>query len=87
MPDRFHRADPVSDPLATVGRMMIDCGQCAVRGDSCADCVVTFLSIGVRGDAAAPAAARTADLDTAERGALAVLADHGLVPPLRLRTG
>jgi hypothetical protein len=67
--------------------MMIDCGQCAVRGDSCADCVVTFLSIGVRGDAAAPAAARTADLDTAERGALAVLADHGLVPPLRLRTG
>jgi hypothetical protein len=55
--------------------MIIDCGQCRVRGDSCADCVVTFLTIGVRGGA---------DLDEAERGAIGVLADSGLVPPLRL---
>ncbi len=57
--------------------MIIDCGQCRVRGDSCADCVVTFLTIGVRGSA-------PPELDEAERGAIGVLADSGLVPPLRL---
>jgi len=74
--------------------MIIDCGECAVRGDACADCVVTFLTIPVRpaepavagADASAtgPAAARV-ELDAAEQGALGVLADSGLVPPLRLR--
>ena len=96
----------------SVTRMIIDCGECAVRGDACADCVVTFLTIPVRPaepparpggplpDVAAPVAsaapgagalververAERVDLDAAERDALAVLADSGLVPPLRLR--
>lgn len=45
-----------------------------MRGDGCADCVVTFLTVPV----GAP------DLDDAERGAIEVLASSGLVPPLRL---
>ena len=76
----------MSDPVASVAAMMIDCGQCAVRGDACTDCVVTFLTIGVR-DVPEPAAATVtavADLDAAERHAIDVLARSGLVPPLRL---
>jgi hypothetical protein len=57
--------------------MLIDCGTCTVRGDACADCVVTFLTIPVR-------SAGPPELDEAERGAIAVLAEQGLVPPLRL---
>jgi hypothetical protein len=75
--------------------MIIDCGQCAVRGDACTDCVVTFLTIGVREagtehdpqQRAVPDVGLPADLDAAERGAIDVLARSGLVPPLRLRTG
>lgn len=72
--------------------MIIDCGECAVRGDACADCVVTFLTIPMRpvapGAASGPAdpgVDTRVELDAAERGALDVLADSGLVPPLRLR--
>ncbi|MDT0164325.1 hypothetical protein Q9R32_01995 [Actinotalea sp. AC32] len=36
--------------------MIIDCGTCTVRGDACADCVVTFLTIPVRAGADAPEA-------------------------------
>ncbi|MBC7290134.1 MAG: hypothetical protein H5T83_02200 [Actinotalea sp.] len=57
--------------------MMIDCDGCAVRGDACSDCVVTFLTIPVRSRG-------PVDLDPAERDAIAVLAGSGLVPPLRL---
>lgn len=78
------RIGVVSEALATVADMKIDCETCTVRGASCADCVVTFLTIEVRG---APAL----ELDEAERAALEVLASSGLVPPLRLagsvRTG
>ncbi|KGM17268.1 hypothetical protein [Actinotalea fermentans] len=74
--------------------MIIDCGECAVRGDACTDCVVTFLTVPVR--PAEPAAPRMAgardeashgrvELDAAEQSAMGVLADAGLVPPLRLR--
>lgn len=74
--------------------MIIDCGECAVRGDACADCVVTFLTVPVRPrEPAAPVSSRCPDgapgacveLDAAEQGAVGVLADAGLVPPLRLR--
>jgi len=69
--------------------MMIDCGSCAVRGQACADCVVTFLTIPVRasagGDPASAGAVDAVDLDAAERGAISVLAESGLVPPLRMR--
>ena len=66
--------------------MLIDCGQCAVRGEACADCVVTFLTIGVR-EAGPEPLPPPADLDAAERDAIDVLARSGLVPPLRLEPG
>ena len=71
--------------------MIIDCGSCTVRGDACADCVVTFLTIPVRpADVPVPAghaeaAPEPIELDDAERGAIGVLARSGLVPPLRLK--
>ena len=80
----------MSDPAASVPGVIIDCGQCTVRGAACTDCVVTFLTIGVgpgRRDHDQPRASGgpgTADLDAAERDAIAVLAKSGLVPPLRL---
>ena len=55
--------------------MLIDCDGCAVRGPGCPDCVVTVL-LG--------ATPHRVELDEVERHALAVLADGGLVPPLRL---
>ncbi len=55
--------------------MLIDCDTCAVRGHGCADCVMTVL-LGL------PPAGL--DLDATERAAIDVLAEHGLVPPLRL---
>ncbi|HYY10444.1 MAG TPA: hypothetical protein VE781_05865 [Kineosporiaceae bacterium] len=70
--------------------MLIDCDACAVRGPACGDCVVTVLLAGpavhahTGGPPGAPEPATTAELDAAERAAIAVLADCGLVPPLRL---
>ena len=52
----------------------IDCDTCQVRGLHCHDCVVSVLL--------GPPAELTFDDD--ERRALDVLADSGLVPPLRL---
>lgn len=63
----------------TVAGMIIDCTSCTVRGEACADCVVTFLTIPVRAGLE-----ECADLDEAERTAIDVLAASGLVPPLRL---
>lgn len=54
----------------------IDCDTCLVRGLACQDCVVTVL-LGPPPELS---------LDAEERLALAVLADSGLVPPLRLVT-
>ncbi|MCX6395848.1 MAG: hypothetical protein NTV23_05135 [Propionibacteriales bacterium] len=56
--------------------MHIDCGTCAVRGLSCHDCVVTVL-LGPPPELS---------FDHEEQLALAVLADSGLVPPLRMVT-
>ena len=52
----------------------IDCDTCVVRGLACHDCVVTVLL--------GPPPELTIDDD--ERRALDVLAQGGLVPPLRL---
>ncbi|WP_370249981.1 hypothetical protein [Nocardioides sp.] len=52
----------------------IDCDSCEVRGLACHDCVVTVLL-------GPPPELR---LDEEERRALDVLAESGLVPPLRL---
>lgn len=50
--------------------MIVDCHTCTVRDIACGDCVVTMLLGPV-------------DMET-DRGVLAVLADAGLVKPLRL---
>jgi len=62
-------------PATVVGMTTrIDCDTCVVRGLACHDCVVTVLL--------GPPPELTLDDD--ERRALDVLADGGLVPPLRL---
>ncbi len=58
--------------------MLIDCDRCEVRGLACSDCVVSVL-LGTPEDGA--------ELDRAEQEAIDVLADAGLVPPLRLVVG
>ncbi len=58
--------------------MIIDCGSCAVAGPACGDCVVTVLLGG-------PSQSATFhELADEHAAALVVLADSGLVPPLRL---
>jgi hypothetical protein len=56
--------------------MLIDCADCVMRDVACGDCVVTFL-IGPPD--------RT--FEPVEQAALAVLADGGLIPPLRMVPG
>ena len=50
--------------------MLVDCATCTMKDLACGDCVVTLLLGPV-------------DVQ-ADRGVLGVLADAGLVPPLRL---
>jgi hypothetical protein len=57
--------------------VIVDCDTCVVRGPSCGDCVVTFLL-------GPPEGWAVEGLPGDELAALAVLADSGLVPPLRL---
>ncbi len=64
-------AVPVSVSAMTT---RIDCDTCVVRGPACGDCVVTVL-LGPPPELA---------FDDDERRALEVLAESGLVPPLRL---
>jgi len=54
--------------------MLIDCDSCAVRGDACSDCVMSVLV----------APPPVVEWDEDERRALALLADAGLLPRLRL---
>lgn len=54
--------------------VVIDCDTCAVRGPACHDCVVTVL-LGPPPEAG---------FDAEEQRALAVLAESGLVPRLRM---
>jgi len=75
--------------------MVIDCERCEVRGIACGDCVIGVL-LGVPGvppavpdgpeeaSAARPSGASAVQLDAPEQRAIAVLADQGLVPRLRL---
>jgi hypothetical protein len=62
--------------------VLIDCDRCAVRGVACGDCVVTVLLGGPPDELAE--APDTVVLDAASRDAIEVLADSGLIPPLRL---
>ncbi|WP_252438022.1 hypothetical protein [Pseudonocardia humida] len=67
--------------------MIIDCDRCQVRGAACGDCVIGVL-MGVPAVASeepeAPSGAPMVQLDAPERRAIAVLADQGLIPRLRL---
>jgi len=66
--------------------VLIDCDDCAMRDLACGDCVVTVLLRAPESAVAPPPAASGLGLevDEGERRALAVLADSGLVPRLRL---
>jgi len=70
--------------------MIIDCGSCAVAGLACDDCVVSVLlgapGIGPRDRGELPLISLSEVTDVADdhAAAIAVLADSGLVPPLRL---
>lgn len=70
--------------------MIIDCDRCQVRGDACRNCVVgVFLDLPRRpseptNPEGRPSGAQSVQLDASELRALAVLADEGLVPRLRL---
>jgi hypothetical protein len=55
--------------------VLIDCETCHVREVACGDCVVTVF-LGNPGS--------SVDLDEAEQVAVGVLAQQGLIPPLRL---
>jgi len=69
-----HPHDPApGDP--EVDSLTIDCDRCTARGVGCTDCVVTVL-LGGPPDAV--------QLDDTERHAIDVLAQAGLVPPLRM---
>jgi hypothetical protein len=61
--------DPPMIPL------VIDCDRCSMRGVGCDDCVVSVLLGGPPNGTA---------LDETEQQALDVLAEAGLVPPLRM---
>jgi hypothetical protein len=71
--------------------MIIDCDGCAARDVACGDCVIGVLlgapapaDHGPEGSSDVPSGAPIVQLDAPERRALAVLADQGLVPRLRL---
>lgn len=71
--------------------MLIDCACCTVRGLACGDCMVTALlgPPGTERAVVSDAPIRVAgqvQLDESEHVAVQVLADAGLVPPLRLVT-
>ena len=56
--------------------MLIDCDDCSARDVHCGDCVVAALL--------ASPGLEVRHLEAPERAALAVLADSGMVAPLRL---
>ena len=58
--------------------VLIDCDACVMKGPGCQDCVVTV----VLGFSAERSGSLRIDDD--EKAALDVLAESGLVPPLRL---
>ena len=58
--------------------MIVDCDSCVMRDIACSDCFVTALLDAPPG--------RPVDLDDEAAGALEVLAEAALVPPLRLVT-
>lgn len=64
--------------------MIIDCGTCAVAGLACGDCVVSVLLGAPEGVMTDMSPVAVTDVADEHAAALSVLADSGLVPPLRL---
>ena len=58
--------------------MTVDCTRCVARGPACTDCVISVL-LGVPGE-------QSPALDAEEQRVLGLMADSGLLPPLRLVT-
>jgi hypothetical protein len=58
--------------------MTVNCDRCTVRGTTCANCAVTFVTS--PGDASL---GDHVELDADEVRALTALADAGMIPPLR----
>lgn len=58
--------------------VVIDCGSCAMADLACGDCVVSVL-LGAPG--------QPQQVEDSHMEAISVLADQGLVPPLRLVSG
>lgn len=74
--------------------MIIDCGSCTVAGAACDDCVVTVL-LGPIPSAERPEmpdgrpsdiAGAAPEIPDEHAAAVALLAETGLIPPLRLVT-
>jgi hypothetical protein len=57
--------------------MLIDCDTCAMRDIACSDCVVSLLLDG-------PTVSSMPEFDDDERRAVDLLAQAGLIAPLRL---
>ncbi len=66
---------PAAAAVDHVDAVVIDCDRCTMRGIGCGDCVVTVLLGGPP---------YGVELDDTERNAIDVLAQAGLVPPLRM---
>ncbi len=68
--------------------MIIDCGSCIVAGPACDDCVVSVLlgvpEVPLRTSPEGAAGGLATDLPDEHAAAVAILAESGLVPPLRL---
>lgn len=96
--EALHATASMSVGSHSVSYMIIDCDTCEVRDKACGDCVVSFLTIGVRPGALAsagpaPAGTRTSAerhspfgvaMDADQSAAVDALVAGGLVPPLRL---
>lgn len=69
----------------TRDELIIDCDTCSVRGIACNDCVMSvLLEAPPEWTSADPSESGWVALDPAEARALDVLAEGGLLPPLRL---
>lgn len=64
----------VGGTVVGMSTLHVDCDGCAARGPGCADCVISVL-LGPPGDV---------EFEEQEVAAMEVLAEAGLVPPLRL---
>lgn len=63
--------------------MKIDCDTCAIRGNACADCVVSFLTFSIAPERVGEGGRGSIELDPVQEAAILAFSKGGLVPPLR----